>query len=77
MAAVFVNCTNVHRPAYRYLSYQFSNMSKDIVDLFVETCDRVGVIRLPRCGTRAVVGSVRINRRASVALMLEHVGLKQ
>jgi hypothetical protein len=36
---VFVNRTDVHRSQpYEYLSYQFSNMSKDIVDLFVQAC---------------------------------------
>jgi len=72
----FINRTDVHRPKpYEYLTYDFSNMSKDIVDLFVVACDRVGVFtRLTR---RSAGGwDVRINRRASVALMLEHVGLK-
>lgn len=73
----FINRTNIHRPKpYEYLSYDFSNMSKDIVDLFVEACDRVGVF------TRTTGGggrrwSVRINRRGSVAKMLEHVGVKK
>ena len=41
---VFVNCTKFTGPSRTStLSYQFSNMSKEIVDLFVETCDRVGV----------------------------------
>jgi hypothetical protein len=72
----FINRTQVHRPEpYEYLSYEFSNKSKNIVDLFVEACDRVGVF------TRVTYNatgrwSVRINRRASVALMLEHVGVK-
>jgi hypothetical protein len=72
----FVNRTDVHRPQpYEYLSYQFANMSEDIVDLFVATCDRVGVFtRVNR--SRKGLWNVRINRRASVALMEEHVGLK-
>jgi predicted transcriptional regulator len=50
-------------------------MSEDIVDLFVATCDRVGVFtRVNR--SRKGLWSVRINRRASVALMEEHVGFK-
>jgi hypothetical protein len=72
----FVNRTDVHRPTpYEYLSYEFSNMSKDIVDLFIASCDRVGVLtRVNR--SRRGLWDVRINRRASVALMVEHVGLK-
>ena len=74
---VFVNRTDVHRPRpYEYLSYQFSNMSKDIVDLFVAACDQVGVFtRVNR--RRNGLWMVRINRRASVALIQEHVGLKR
>jgi hypothetical protein len=50
-------------------------MSKDIIDLFVAACDRAGLF------TRSTVDSrglwrVRINRRSSVARMVEHVGLK-
>ncbi len=73
----FVNRTDVHRPEpYEYLSYQFANMSKDIVDLFVAACDRVGVFtRVNR--SRRGLWDVRINRRESVALMLESVGLKE
>lgn len=73
---VFINRTNIHRPEpYEYLSYEFSNSSTDIVEIFLQACDRVGVF------TRATRGStgrwkIRINRRDSVALMLEHVGVK-
>jgi hypothetical protein len=72
----FINRTDIHRPKpYEYLSYEFSNMSKDIVDLFVEACDRVRVFtRVTRNGRGR--WSVRINTRESVALMLEHVALK-
>jgi hypothetical protein len=72
----FVNRTDIHRPKpYEYLSYEFSNMSRDIVDLFVEACDRVGVFtRLTRNSSGR--WSVRINRRESVALMMGRVGLK-
>jgi hypothetical protein len=59
---------------YEYLSYDFTNMSPEIVDLFVEACDRVGVGHR-RTSWRGI-HRVRINRRASVALMLKHVGLK-
>jgi hypothetical protein len=63
---VFVNRTG----KYSYLSYCFDNLSPDIRGLFVETCQRVGVDCRPS-GT-----SVRIYRRASVALFAEHVGTK-
>ena len=68
-------CAFINRTGpYEYLSYEFSNYSKDIVDLFVSTCDQVGVAtRVNRFRRR---WSVRINQRASVALMLEHVGKK-
>jgi hypothetical protein len=71
-----INRTDVHRAKpYEYLSYDVSNKSKDIIDLFVDACDRVSVF------TRVTHGktgrwSVRINRRDSVALMLQHIGLK-
>jgi len=63
---VFINRTG----KYAYLSYCFDNHSEDIRNLFVETCGTVGVDCRP-AGT-----SVRIYRRASVALMAEHVGGK-
>jgi hypothetical protein len=69
-------CSFVNRTGpYEYLSYDFTNMSSEIAGLFVAACDRVGVrVRT----TRSSMGAwrVRINRRAAVALMLEHVGLK-
>lgn len=72
----FINRTDIHRPQpYEYLSYDFANMSKDIVGLFVDACDRVGVFTRVTCNSRGR-WSVRINRRPSVALMLDHVGLK-
>jgi hypothetical protein len=73
----FINRTDIHRPKpYEYLSYQFSNMSKDIVGLFVEACARVDVFTRVNCDRRGR-WDVRVNRRESVALMLEHVGLKE
>jgi hypothetical protein len=72
----FINRTDVHREKpYEYLSYEFSNMSADIAALFVEACDRVDVFTRVNCDRRGR-WDVRINRRRSVALMLEHVGLK-
>jgi hypothetical protein len=63
---VFINRTGI----YEYLSYCFDNRCSAIRDLFVEACGLVGV------EPRASGTSVRIYRRASVALMLEHVGIK-
>jgi hypothetical protein len=59
----FINRTNVHRPQpYEYLSYQFTNMSTDIVELFTGQCERVGVFtRVNR--SRRGLWDVRINRR--------------
>jgi hypothetical protein len=63
---VFVNRTG----PYEYPSYCFDNHSKDIQDLFVDACRLVGV------DCRPAGRSVRIYRRASVARMQEHVGVK-
>jgi hypothetical protein len=63
---VFVNRTG----PYEYLSYDFYNYSADIRQLFVDACRSLGL------ACRPAGNSVRINRRASVALMLEHVGFK-
>jgi hypothetical protein len=72
----FINRTDVHRPTpYEYVSYEFSNKSDDIVALFVGACEQVGVFTRANQGARGH-WSVRINRRESVARMLEHVGRK-
>jgi hypothetical protein len=63
---VFINRTG----KYEYLSYCFDNLSPDIRDLFVSACRGVGV------DCRPGGSSIRIYRRPSVALMLEHVGRK-
>jgi len=64
---VFINRTG----RYAYESYDFSNHSRDILDLFVATCTRVGV------DCRVYEKRAKIYRRASVALMLENVGRKR
>jgi hypothetical protein len=64
--SVFVNRTG----RYAYLSYDFGNLSADILDLFTDTCHSLGLH--PRRTRR----SVRLNRREDVALLLEHVGRK-
>lgn len=65
-------CAFINRTGpYRYLSYDFTNESRDILDLFCRTCDRVGV--QCRRGRR----SVRIYRRESVTLLAAFVGAKR
>jgi hypothetical protein len=70
-------CSFINRTGpYEYLSYDFCNMSENIIGLFVDACERVSVF------TRTTGGdgrrwSVRINRRESVAKMLEQVGIKE
>lgn len=63
---VFLNRTG----RYVYESFDFTNRSKGILSLFASACALAGV----EC--RVYERSVRIYRRASVALMLEHVGRK-
>jgi hypothetical protein len=64
-------CAFVNRTGkYEYLSYAFTNLSEDIRGLFADACRLVGVDCRP--GKR----HVRVNRRTSVALLVEHVGLK-
>jgi hypothetical protein len=63
---VFVNRTG----RYTYLSYDFKNRSSDILGIFTEVCDLVGV------DYRRYAEHVRIYRRASVARMVQNVGFK-
>jgi hypothetical protein len=63
---VFMNRTG----RYSYLSYDFKNRSTDILGLFTDACELVGV------EYRRYSEHVRIYRRPSVKLMLEHVGIK-
>jgi transposase-like protein len=75
----FINRTDVHRPEpYEYLSYHFSNKSEDIAGLLGSACELAGIhdYRLTFDRRRAL-WNLRINRRGSVGLMLEHVGLKE
>jgi Homeodomain-like domain len=64
---VFIN----HTGKYAYESYDFSNHSRGILELFVAVCAEVGV------DCRVYETHARIYRRPSVALMLEHVGRKR
>src|SRR5215208_4202092 len=69
-------CSFINRTGpYEYLSYDFTNHSKDIVDLFTATCDLVG-LRDYRVNCYRRAWKVRINRRGSVARMVSHVGVK-
>jgi hypothetical protein len=64
-------CAFVNRTGkYEYLSYDFYNLSAPIRQLFVDACHQLGL------ACRPAGNSVRINRRESVARMLEHVGVK-
>jgi hypothetical protein len=64
-------CCFVNRTGrYEYLSYGFANLSEDIRDLFVDVC------RLAGLDVRPGRKNIRINRRASVAQLVEHVGRK-
>jgi hypothetical protein len=62
----FVNRTGEHE----YLSYAFTNHSADILSLFEAVAESLAL--QPRRSSR----QVRINRRATVARMQRHVGLK-
>jgi hypothetical protein len=65
-------CAFINRTGpYEYLSYAFTNFSEDIRNMFVATC------RLLDLDVRPGKKHVRINRRESVARMLEHVGVKR
>jgi hypothetical protein len=64
-------CAFINRTGpYEYLSYDFRNLSQDILDLFERTCLSLG-LRPRRTAT-----SIRLNRREDVARLLVHVGLK-
>jgi hypothetical protein len=63
---VFVNRTG----RYEYLSYEFSNLSREIMDLFIATCASVGL--RPRRYRRYA----RLYRREDVARLLAEVGTK-
>jgi hypothetical protein len=65
-------CAFINRTGrYEYLSYEFTNLSADIRDMFVSVC------RFLDLDVRPGRKHIRINRRASVARLVEHVGLKR
>jgi hypothetical protein len=59
------------RKRYEYPRYFFTNLSGDIIRLFTDTLDRVGID-----WTQANARNISIARKASVALMDTHVGPK-
>jgi hypothetical protein len=64
-------CSFINRTGpYEYLSFAFANQSDDILDLLEWAHRLVGIEcrRTARC--------IRVNRPASVALLVAHVGLK-
>lgn len=71
-------CSFINRTGpYEYLSFHFANRSKDIVDLFLASCDAVGVFCRCTYQSPRHIWELRINRRTSVAKMVEHVGIKR
>lgn len=65
-------CSFINRTGpYEYLSFELFNCSQDILDMFGAACDLVGV------EYRRYAKRIRIYRRASVALMEAHVGVKR
>jgi hypothetical protein len=69
-------CAFINRTGpYEYLSYHFSNASEQIARLFIGVCEDLGL--RPRVNRdRRGLWHVRINRRASVARLLDNVGVK-
>ncbi len=63
------------RKRYEYPRYFFSNASGDILRLFTDTLDAVGVEWKPANQARAVQ-NISVAKRASVALMDRHIGPK-
>ncbi|WP_419994064.1 transcriptional regulator [Streptomyces boninensis] len=63
------------RKRYEYARYFFTNTSADIVRLFTDVLDDLGVEWKPARQKRAAV-TISIARRTSVALMDHHVGPK-
>ena len=65
-------CSYVNRTGqYSYLSYESSNRSAEILDLFSRACDSVGVEH------RRYWKAIRVYRRSSVALLEANVGVKR
>ena len=64
-------CSFMNRTGrYAYLSYEFRNWSTDILGIFASTCSELGL------HPRQYADRVRLCRRADVAELLTHVGVK-
>ncbi|MET7799891.1 transcriptional regulator [Streptomyces decoyicus] len=63
------------RKRYEYPRYFFTNMSTDILRLYTDTLDRVGVEWKPTRQSRRAQ-NISVARKASVALMDRHIGPK-
>jgi hypothetical protein len=61
---------------YEYPRYFFTNRSADIIRLFCDALDRVGVEWKPGRQKSRLAENISVARRASVALMDAHVGPK-
>lgn len=69
----FINRTG----PYEYLSYEFSNRSRDIVDIFLGACRLVELHPRSNYLKRRGLWQVRLNRRADVGRLISNVGLKE
>jgi len=70
-------CSFLNRTGpYRYLSFYFSNRSDGVAQVFDDACEAAGLA--PRCNrnVRRGLWEFRINRRADVAALRQHVGVK-
>ncbi|WP_190145080.1 transcriptional regulator [Streptomyces glebosus] len=63
------------RKRYEYPRYFFTNMSADIIRLYTDTLDAVGVEWKPARQSRKAE-NISVARRGSVALMDQHIGPK-
>ncbi|GGX03799.1 transcriptional regulator [Streptomyces noursei] len=63
------------RKRYEYPRYFFTNMSADIIRLYTDTLDKVGVAWRPARQTRQAE-NISVARKASVVLMDQHIGPK-
>ncbi|MFE9247492.1 helix-turn-helix domain-containing protein [Streptomyces sp. NPDC007088] len=63
------------RKRYEYPRYWFTNVSDDIRRLYTDTLDRLGV-EWTSCFRHGVPYNISVARKASVALMDQHVGPK-
>ncbi|WP_310719643.1 transcriptional regulator [Streptomyces lydicus] len=63
------------RKRYEYPRYFFTNMSADIIRLYTDTLDKVGVEWRPARQARKAE-NISVAKRSSVALMDQHIGPK-